>query len=212
MKEKELINIIIAIIVLFIIIGFKSLIDLDLIGIGLSVLFALIIIVVNITSKKIMAHYLDSDVEHEIWRWQRYGLKLHRHLKKPAPMGVILPIFITAFSLGAIKFMTILTYETSALKRRAAKRHGHFSFTEMTDWHNSLIGAAGIVAMLILSFISYWLPGTEFLARMAAFYAFFNMIPISKLDGTQIFMGSRVLWYTLVIITLIFAAYAVLLV
>ena len=107
--------------------------------------------------------------------------------------------------------MTILTYNTTALKRRAAKRFGYYSFAEMTDWHNALIGAAGIIVMLLLSFVSYWIPTLEPLARLAAFYAFFNMIPFSKLDGSQIYFGSRILWYALAIITLIFASYALLL-
>jgi Zn-dependent protease len=78
----------------------------------------------------------------------------------------------------------------------------------MTDWHNALVGAAGIIAILLVAFISYWYAGLETLSKFATFYAFSNMIPFSKLDGSQIFFGSRVLWATLSIITLIFTAYA----
>jgi Zn-dependent protease len=96
------------------------------------------------------------------------------------------------------------------MKVRAAKRFGFYSYSELTDFHNALIGAGGIIALLILSFISYF-PGFEYLSRIAAFYAFWNMIPISKLDGTQIFFGSRALWTALAIITIIFTAYALIL-
>ena len=212
MKSTEILHIIIAIIVLTIVVGFNSLIELDSIGFGLAILFASIIILINISAKKIMGRWLDVGVENKTWFWSRYGWKPGWHTKTPVPVGVILPIFVTAFSLGAIKLMTILTYETTALKRRAAKKFGHYSFTEMTEWHNGLIGAAGIGLILTLSFVSYWIPNLEPLARFAAFYAFFNMIPFSKLDGMQIYMGSRLLWYTLAIITLIFASYALLLV
>ena len=128
--------------------------------------------------------------------------------------GVLIPIFVAIVSLGTIKLMTVLTYETRALKRRAAKRFGPYSFTEMTDFHNALVGAAGIIACLAITFITYWLPfpGTEIIAKMATFYAFFNLIPFSKLDGSQIYFGSRVLWSVLTIITLIFMMYAILLV
>jgi hypothetical protein len=211
MKSKEILHITMAIIVLALVIGFNSLIELDSIGFGIAILFAAIMIIINVSAKKIMGRWLDAGVENTTWLWSRYGWKPGWHTKKPIPVGVILPIFVTAFSLGTVKLMTILTYETTALKRRAARKFGHYSFTEMTEWHNSLIGATGILLMLILSFVSYWIPNLEPLARFAAFYAFFNMIPISKLDGMQIYMGSRLLWYTLAIITLIFASYAVLL-
>ena len=78
----------------------------------------------------------------------------------------------------------------------------------MTDWHNALVGSAGIIAILFLSFVVYWVPQLGGLSKVAAFYAFSNLIPFSKLDGAQIFFGSRVLWATLSIITLIFTAYA----
>jgi len=212
MKDKEILHIIIAIIILFLVIGFNSILEADITGLGIAILFAFIIIITNIGAKKLMGGYLDADVKHEIWQWSRFGLKPGHHLKKAIPVGVLLPIFVTAFSLGAVKLMTILTYETTALKRRAARKFGPFSYTEMTDWHQALIGATGIVTTLLLSFIAYWIPGTEYLARMAAFYAFFNLIPLSKLDGAQIYFGSRVLYYALAIITLIFAVYALILV
>lgn len=216
MKEKEIIHIIIAILVLSIIISFSKIIKNDIAYLGTAILFAFIIIGVNIASKKVVANLLDSDIEHSIWFWSRYGLKPGYHIgypaEKPIPAGVLLPLILTAFSIGFIKFPTILTYETSALKRRVAKRFGYYSFTEVTDWHIAVIGGAGIVATLILSFVCYWIPSLEELARISAFYAFFNLIPFSKLDGAQIYFGSRVLWTALAIISAIFAGYALLLI
>ena len=212
MKDAEILHIILAIIILAIVLGFQSIIDLNLQETGIVLLFAFNIIGANILVKKWMASYLDAGVEHETWLWSRYGLHPGGHLKKPIPIGIILPIIFTIFSLGTIKLMTLLTYETHALKRRAAKRHGYYSFTEMTEWHNALVGAAGIVIVLLVSFIAYWIPPISGLSAFAAYYAFWNMIPISKLDGTQIFMGSRLLWYTLGIITLIFVGYALFLI
>ena len=208
MKEREIFQIFIGMIVLAVIIGMTSIINLDLENLGKAFLFAFVLIFVSISAKKIVANWLDSDVEHEIWQWSRFGFKPNRHLKKRVPLGIVLPLFLSLFSIGTLKLMTILTYETRALKRRAAKRFGHYSFTEMTDWHNALVGAAGIISILFLSFIVYWVPQLEELSKIAAFYAFSNLIPFSKLDGSQIFLGSRVLWATLAIITLIFTTYA----
>ena len=212
MKEDEVIQIILAIIALGVVAGFGAIIELQLMTFIKIVIFAAIVMGVNIAAKKFMASHLDADVEHEVWRVQRYGLRPGQYLVKSIPAGIIFPIFISAITLGAINLMTILTYETRALKRRAARRFGPFSFTEMTDYHNALVGAAGIACVLFIAFLSYWISGWSILGRIATFYAFWNMIPFSKLDGSQIYFGSRVLWAVLAVITLIFTAYALLLI
>ncbi|MEK6893913.1 MAG: hypothetical protein AABX10_00455 [Nanoarchaeota archaeon] len=214
MKSREINEIIIAIITLGFVSGFIELIQGDLESFGYIILFGAIIIGINIITKKIVASRLDADVQHEVWRMNRFWFNPGDKLNKSIFAGVLIPIFVAIVSLGTIKLMTVLTYETRALKRRAAKRFGPYSFTEMTDFHNALVGAAGIIACLTITFITYWLPfpGTEIIAKMATFYAFFNLIPFSKLDGSQIYFGSRVLWSVLAIITLIFMMYAILLV
>ncbi|MDP1696096.1 MAG: hypothetical protein Q8L29_04235 [archaeon] len=208
---KEFKHVLAVILVLTIVISFSSILDNNWEFLAPALLFSAIIIVVHVFSKKIGAHLLDADVEHEIWSFSEYGLMPHQHFKKSLPYGLIIPLFFAIFTLGKIKVMTFLTYETRALKVRAAKRFGYYSYAEMTDWHNGLIGTAGIISILLLSAISYF-SGFEFLARMSAFYAFFNMIPLGKIDGSQIFFGSKILWTTLAAVTLIFAAYALLLV
>lgn len=212
METKELSHILVAFIVFTIISSALALFEQDWNQFGWIALFCAIILIVNIGAKKIMAYSLDAGIEHELWTMERFGLKAHYHVKKympeGVPTGIILPLLISFFSLGMAKLPAFLTYETKALTHRAAKRFGIRSWSEMTDWHNGIIGAAGIIAVLALSFISYF-PGYEYLAKLAAYYAFANMIPISKLDGTQIFFGSRVLYSVLAALTLIFFAYAI---
>ncbi|MEK6909066.1 MAG: hypothetical protein AABX23_03380 [Nanoarchaeota archaeon] len=214
MKDKEITQIIVAIITLGFISGFIDLIQGNLKAFSMIVLFGAIIIGINIITKKIVASRLDADVEHEIWKMDRFWFNPSDKLNKSIFAGVIIPLFVAIVSLGTIKLMTILTYETRALKRRAAKRFGPYSFTEMTDFHNALVGASGIISAILITFITYWLPGDAWvtISRMATFYAFFNMFPFSKLDGSQIYFGSRVLWSVLAVITLIFMMYALLLV
>ncbi|HLC54777.1 MAG TPA: hypothetical protein VJK07_04105 [Candidatus Nanoarchaeia archaeon] len=203
MNSREISHIIVAIIVLAIIISFSSLLDLRFAAIGASLIFSFIIIGVNIAAKKWAANSLDADVQHEIWTWSRYGPKPSKHLARPIPSGIILPLVLSAFSLGSLKCMSLLTYQTSALRRRAARRFGLYSFTEMTQWHNALIGSAGIVANLLLAFVAYFIPGLEALPKLSAFYAFWNLIPISSLDGTHILFGSRIVYTALAILTII---------
>lgn len=172
--------------------------------------FSFVVIVVPFLTRKFIAYSLDASVEHKIWGVYQYGIKPHWHFKKEVPFGLIIPLVFSIISLGLVQVMTFLTYETRALKHRAAKRFGFYSYTEMTDWHNGLIGASGIVAVLLVSLIAYF-PGWELLSKMAAYYAFWNMIPLFKLDGTHIFFGNKILWSVLAVITLIFTVYALIL-
>ena len=208
MKSSEFNHFLAALIILTVVIGFSSVYLGNYSGLGIAFLFSGIILTTNIIAKKLVARSLDADVEHRIWTVSRYGLKKPQKISRGISAGIFFPIFVTIITLGIVKVMTILVYETKVLKRRAAKRFGYYSFTAMTDWHNALIGSAGIVALLALAIVSYIVPGGEQLARLATYYAFFNMIPWSNLDGTQIFFGSRVLYAVLGTITLIFTAYS----
>lgn len=209
MKQSEFLHILAAVIIFTIVGSFAFIIESEWYLLPKIFFFALIIISISILAKKIAARALDTDIEHEIWKFSRYGLRAGHYLKKPIPLGIILPLVLTIFSLGWLKFSAFLTYEATALKRRSAKRHGFYSHAELTEWHNGLIGAAGIIACFAIAVISYFLPwNLEYLAKLAVFYAISNLIPVSKLDGIQIFFGSRVLWTALTVIALIFSAYA----
>ncbi len=214
MGTREFSHVTAAVIIFTAIISFSFIVKHQWENIAIAFFFAIIILGVNIIAKKITAHLLDSDVEHELWQISQYGYVPHEHFKHPAPAGIIAPLLLNVFTLGFIKFPAMLTYETNVLKHRAAKRFGFYSYTEMTDWHTALIGASGILAVLILSVILYFIPSPniEYFARIAVYYAFVNLIPFSKLDGSQIFFGSRILWSTLAIITVIMTAYALLLI
>ena len=205
MKSQELAHIITAILVLAIVSGFTFVFKSDLQNLLLALVFSIVIIALSVLAKKITAYLLDADVEHELWEMKNFGFSKDFQLKKPIPAGIIFPLVITIFSLGSAKFLPLLTYETRALKHRAAKRFGFYSFTEMTDWHNAIIGASGIIVVLILSIITYLSPLSylEYFSKIAVYYAFWNLLPISKLDGTQIFFGSRILWSVLAAITLV---------
>ncbi|PJA69805.1 hypothetical protein CO155_03340 [Candidatus Pacearchaeota archaeon CG_4_9_14_3_um_filter_35_19] len=209
MKEKEIFHIIMGILILSIVIGFKDLVlYANYSFMGYAILFSAIIIIVNVLAKKGMASFLDSRVEHKIWFWKRLWFKQNWNLKNAIPTGAIIPLFISAFSIGFFKVMAVLTFETFALKRRAARKFGYYSYTELTDFTVGMIATAGIVATLLLSLITYWFEPLETLSRMAAYYAFWNIIPFSTLDGIHILSGIRKVWYVLATITAIFALFA----
>jgi len=210
MGGREFAHVLAAILLLFIVSGLWFALQGETELLAEVLAFSFIIISVHVLTKKVVAPMLDANVEHRIWHFYRFGIKSHHHFKREIPFGLIVPLIFTAFSLGFLKVMTFLTYETRALKRRAARRFGHYSYTSMTDWHNGLIGAVSIVGVMLVSVFGYLL-NFEYLAKMAAYYAFFNMIPFSTLDGTQIFFGSRVLWFVLAFVSFLFVLFALLL-
>src|SRR3990167_5442187 len=112
MQQKEIFSIILGIVILALVAAFEPILNLQFNAVLVILLFSAIIIITNILGKKLTAGLLDSDVEHEIWQWQRFGFKPGHHMPKSVPAGVIAPIFITAITVGLVKFMTILTYET----------------------------------------------------------------------------------------------------
>ena len=172
-----------------------------------TMLAIIFILGINIAAKKIASYYLDSEIEMKFWEIQRFGFKPHRHLKKPFPAGVFLPIITAAFSLGYFVWMACFTFEVNAKTYRAAKRHGLYSFSEMTESHIGLIAASGILANLVFAAIGYF-AGWDLFVKLSIYYVFFNMLPISDLDGNKILFGEIILWSFLASLTLLALAYA----
>jgi len=176
-----------------------------------ALLMIFIVIIVNILAKKVTAYNLDSEIEVKFWEVQRYGFAPSRHFKKPVPAGLFMPVIISFLSLGYVYWMACLVFEVKAKVYRAAKRFGLYAFSEMTERHIGLIAAAGIITNLVFAAIGYLTDFTDF-ARFNIYYAAFNMLPFSDLDGNKIFFGSIVLWSFLAAVTLIGLGYAFLLV
>ncbi len=211
MEKEEILNIVGAWIIISVVLALPTIIKQEWFGVSQSIFFALVILCISIGAKKIMASMLDTGVEHRIWHMERFGFHPTAYFKKEVPTGIILPLLASLISAGKFFLLTPLTYEARALKHRAAKRHGFYSFTEVTDWHNGLVGAAGVIATLALVIASYFF-NEEPLAKFATYFALVSLIPFSNLDGTQIFFGSRIIWTVLAVITIIFFLYTLLLV
>jgi Zn-dependent protease len=117
----------------------------------------------------------------------------------PILMRVIL------FSFNGFTWMASLVFDVKAKAYHAAKRHGMYSFSEMTEEHIGKIAAAGIFANLFLAVLFYLIGGDfgTLFAKLNIWFVFFNMIPLSDLDGNKIFFGNIILWSFLAVITLI---------
>lgn len=170
-----------------------------------------LVIIINILAKKVSAFFLDSEIEINLWEIKRFGFRAHHHFKKPMPAGVLFPIIITTLTYGYVYWFANLVFDVKKKIYRAARRWGLYTFSEITEYHIGWIAAWGIIANLVFAVIGYMLGFEEF-ARLNIYFAFFNLIPLSDLDGNKVFFGSMVLWSLLAAITLIFLGYTFLLI
>jgi len=201
-NKNEILVILITTLILAFIVSLASNVD--------AFLYALIsmfiIITSNVLTKKITSHYFDSEIEVKLWEIKQYGFKPHKKFKKPFQAGAFFPIIITLLSLGYVKWLASLVFDIKTQVHKAAKRHGLYLFSEMAENQLGLIAASGIFVNLILAVIGYLMGFDEF-SKLNIYYAFFNMLPISDLDGNKIFFGSIILWSFLAAIVLIGIVY-----
>lgn len=189
LKPQEIFHVIIAILVFAFAISFTQ-------GAGaflLALFSSFLIIIINAEAKKLAAYYFEIDIRIKTWHFQRYGFFPSSYFTIPIPIGIILPVLISIVSLGYAKWMAFLQFDSRPLKEKAAKKHYGDRFSELVEKHIAFIAASGILGNIILAIISAIFNLGD-LARLSIYYGFFNMLPISQLDGSKIFFWSWRLW------------------
>lgn len=171
-----------------------------------TLLAVFVVFLINILAKKITSFYLNSEIEIRMWEIRRYGFKPSSSFKRPFPSGILFPIIFAVITLGNFIWMASLVFDVKPKVSRAAKRHGLYSYSEMTESHIGFIAAAGVIANLVFAVVGYLTGFPEF-SKLGIFLAFFSMIPISDLDGNKIFFGSLILWSFLAALVLIGLGY-----
>jgi Zn-dependent protease len=206
-KKREIISIIVAILIISISISIIT--SWQVFAYSLFAIF--LVFSINILAKKMISYYLDTEIEMKLWEIKRYGFSPKREFKRAMPAGVIMPIIFSLLSKGNLMWLASLVFDIKPKIYRAAKRHGLYSFSEVTEYQIGLIAAIGVLANLIFAVVGY-LCGWPLFARLNIWLAFFSMIPVSDLDGNKIFFGNLVIWSFLASITLIGMAYMFLLI
>jgi Zn-dependent protease len=166
-----------------------------------------LILTINIISKKIIASSLESEIEIRIWEINRYGFKKQKRFGTPFLAGAILPLISAIIFQGTLAWMASLVFDVRTKISRASKKHGLYSFSEMTEWHIGLIALGGIAANLFFALLGYLvgMPQKMNFTFLTLWFVFFNMLPISDLDGNKIFFGNYILW-SVIAITILMAA------
>ena len=161
-------------------------------------IFAFVIISISVLSKQAVGRVLQIEIKQSIWKWQRFWFTKWAYFKKPIPLGLILaPLF--AFLFMFRYFLCFLQYDSKALLMKATKRWGAKRYSEMMEWDDALIVFYSTLPLLITGIIISFFSANvlqEF-SKIIVIYAMSNLIPISRLDGTKLFFGSRTLfWFT----------------
>jgi len=204
-KLKEAAHLVIVAILFAFVIGIESIVSKDLAAFLVYLLIAFIIIFVSVFAKKLFAYSREIEIEQKILHWRRWGWYERSYFKKSLPAGLILPfvlVWITYPYYGFIKMLTFLQFDPQPTTARAAKRHGLYRYSELTEWHIAAIAGIGIFASLVLSVFAYIFNFPN-LARYSIYYAAWNLLPLGQLDGSKLLFGSRRLWVLLAILVLI---------
>jgi len=196
LTKREFFSVIIISLILGIIISLFETVNLFLI----ASLTIFLIIFINISAKKVIAYYLDTDIEVKIWEVKQFWYKKHLSFRNKVQVGIFVPLIIKFFSVGLFNWMACLTFDASGKTYRAARRHGIYSFSEVTEEEMGWIAGTGIIITLVFAVIGY-MVGQETFAKLSVMYAFYNMFPIFDFDGAKIFFGNIPFWSFLAIIS-----------
>lgn len=161
-----------------------------------------IIIILNVGLKKLTSHYLDIKMDVKMWEIKQWGFKAHFRFKNLVNLGILVPFILKVVSLGYLNFTASLVFDVKAKVYRAAKKHGLYAFSEISEAQIGAIAAVGVAGNIIASIVGYLIGFPDF-ARLNLGFAFWNLLPISNLDGNKIFFGSMVLWCFLMLLVLI---------
>jgi len=208
LSKKEMTIVALAIVLMTLVISFSKG-ELKIEKVLLYFLFSLIILLLSVFAKKIIARVINVEIEQNFWQWQRYGLAKRSYFKRPIPLGLILPAFLSIISLGAIKAFCFLQFTAKALPSKVVKKYGAKRFSGIMEWDDALIVFYSVIPLLALALLSRIIALSETieLSKITIYYVIWNLIPISNLDGTKLFFGSRPLfiftWILALISTLI---------
>jgi len=156
----------------------------------------LIIITFSLLFKEIIKKYWAEKYgavsEYRIWNIQRYYLRTKSKFPFKIPIGIILPLLITIFSLGRLFFpITSESSITYSKIKRAGRKWAH-----LPHWEEGKISIMGPLASLIIVFIFKILSYiTSFSFQNVIFInsllAVFYMLPFPQLEGGKVFIGSK---------------------
>ncbi len=158
----------------------------------------LIAVIACVATSKFVANEFGCDAEFRLWTMDRYGFERKHYLRKTMPTWILVPLFLVFISWGYIKWLGLLVFDIGHSTRVAKGR----DYTEMTEWELALIAFYGLLTNVALAIISKFL-GWDAFSSLNIWFVFFNLLPISELNGTKILHGSIMLWiFSIVLVSI----------
>jgi len=173
-----------------------------------------LILLTTVITKKIAGKHNSITVEHTLWKIQRHGLPTRAYFKKPFPLGLVLPFFLSFVTMGIIKPLTFLEFRSENLwKKRLLKEYGDYNRRRslINESDLAFTAAWGFYSLIVLSVIGIILSFRE-LALYPLYYIYWNMVPWEGLDGIKLFFGSFVNWIIVLVLSIFTLGIALILV
>src|SRR3989344_2850790 len=170
-------------------------------GVGLinlvrAIIISTIALVTHIYIQKLVAKRYGQEIEYKIWSIQKLRTSFiyggWGDIKKPIPLGVIIPLIVAFISNGEWLFLATAAFAFVGLKTRPGKR-----FPLITEYEEGKIAISGPLAnvglAIILKLLSFSI-NFDPLVQMNLFIALFHLIPVQDLSGIKVWFGGRVLY------------------
>ncbi|MFH1823420.1 MAG: hypothetical protein ABH817_01750 [archaeon] len=154
---------------------------------------SLLMFVIFTFSQKAVAYSLDCNTEIKPLQFYRYWLEDRFRLSWPFPIWLVLPIITFLISSGKFIWSAIINFDIEPRRARIRRKYG-----ELTEFDISKIAAAGSLGVLLFGVIMR-IAGFIPYANLCILLGLLSLIPIG--NGLKVFMGSRILWVFLFILT-----------
>ena len=162
---------------------------------------ALIALLGYTSTCKVIAWRFGCDTEFKLWSMGRYGFRKKAYFKRPFLAWLFVPIGLIFLTFGYVKWLALTVFDAVPITRIGKE------YSEITEWEIGLIAFFGIFANIVLAVISK-MVGWHTFASINIWFAFFNLLPFSELNGAKILHSSIMLWlfgfiFTIVILILL---------
>lgn len=154
---------------------------------------ALIVLLVHFAAQKFVASLKDCNIELNLWTFRQYWFYKSSYSKWPIPAWLLLPLLLLLATFGVVKWLAVTTFEAVPVRKVTP-------YSELSEWELAIIAASGAAANILLAVLSQF-AGWQNFALLNIWFAFFNLLPISSLDGAKILFGGRVFWIFLFVLT-----------
>ena len=162
---------------------------------------ALIALLSSVVVCNIVTWHFGCDAEFRLWCIRQYGFHKTSYFKRSLPAWILFPLGFVFLTLGYVKWLALTVFDVVPTTRVGRE------YAEITEWELALIAFFGLFANLALAVVSK-IAGWDTLASINIWFAFFNFLPISELNGAKILHGSKMLWifgfvFTIIILILL---------